>query len=62
MSGPIIRKYGFPNHDHIFGTRPLEHGADEDPTSAEPAREEPTSTEPAKTTTPSKKSAKPKKS
>ena len=29
MSGPIIRKYGFPNFDKIFGERPLEHGADE---------------------------------
>jgi hypothetical protein len=26
MSGPIVRKYGFPNHDKIFGERPLEHG------------------------------------
>jgi len=30
MSGPIIRKYGFPNHEQIFGKRPLEHGADAD--------------------------------
>jgi hypothetical protein len=29
MSGPIIRKYGFPNFEKIFGARPLEHGADE---------------------------------
>jgi hypothetical protein len=29
MSGPIVRKYGFPNFDKIFGERPLEHGADE---------------------------------
>ena len=29
MSGPIIRKYGFPNHEQIFGRRPLEHGAEE---------------------------------
>lgn len=29
MSGPIIRKYGFPNHDNIFGKRELEHGVDE---------------------------------
>jgi hypothetical protein len=28
MSGPIIRKYGFPNYDKIFGEKPLEHGAD----------------------------------
>ncbi len=30
MSGPIIRKYGFPNHDRIFGARPIEHGAEEE--------------------------------
>ena len=30
MSGPIVRKYGFPNFDKIFGERPLEHGADEE--------------------------------
>jgi hypothetical protein len=29
MSGPIIRKYGFPNFERIFGKRPLEHGVDE---------------------------------
>ena len=29
MSGPIVRKYGFPNFDSIFGKRELEHGADE---------------------------------
>ncbi len=29
MSGPIVRKYGFPNHEQIFGRRPLEHGAEE---------------------------------
>ena len=30
MSGPIVRKYGFPNFDKIFGERPLEHGVDEE--------------------------------
>jgi hypothetical protein len=29
MSGPIVRKYGFPNFEKIFGERPLEHGIDE---------------------------------
>jgi hypothetical protein len=29
MSGPIIRKYGFPNFEKIFGERPLEHGVEE---------------------------------
>ena len=33
MSGPIVRKYGFPNFEKIFGERPLEHGADEPETS-----------------------------
>jgi hypothetical protein len=35
MSGPIVRKYGFPNYDNIFGKRPLEHGVDEDEPSGE---------------------------
>jgi hypothetical protein len=26
MSGPIVRKYGFPNFEKIFGERPLLHG------------------------------------
>jgi hypothetical protein len=30
MAGPIIRKYGFPNHEAIFGKRPLEHGVEAD--------------------------------
>jgi hypothetical protein len=29
MSGPIVRKYGFPNFDKIFGERPLQHGVEE---------------------------------
>jgi hypothetical protein len=29
MSGPIVRRYGFPNFEKIFGERPLEHGVDE---------------------------------
>ena len=29
VSGPIVRKYGFPNFDKIFGERPLQHGIDE---------------------------------
>jgi hypothetical protein len=36
MSGPIVRKYGFPNFEQIFGKRELEHGVDED----EAAKEE----------------------
>lgn len=30
MSGPIIRKYGFPNFEKIFGERDLKHGAEPD--------------------------------
>ena len=29
MSGPIVRHYGFPNFEKIFGKHPLEHGVDE---------------------------------
>ena len=29
MSGPIVRKYGFPNFEKIFGEREMKHGADE---------------------------------
>jgi len=29
MSGPIVRKYGFPNFEKIFGERELQHGVDE---------------------------------
>ena len=35
MSGPIVRKYGFPNFEKIFGERPLEHGVDEEEQSAD---------------------------
>lgn len=40
MSGPIVRKYGFPNFEKIFGERPLEHGVDESEPEApaEPAK------------------------
>lgn len=31
MSGPILRKYGFPNFEKIFGKRELEHGVDAPP-------------------------------
>lgn len=29
MSGPIVRKYGFPNFDKIFGKREEQHGTDD---------------------------------
>jgi hypothetical protein len=28
MSGPIVRRYGFPNFEKIFGERELKHGAE----------------------------------
>ncbi len=31
MSGPIVRKYGFPNFDKIFGKKEIQHGAEEAP-------------------------------
>jgi hypothetical protein len=42
VSGPILRRYGFPNFEKIFGERPIEHGAEE-PESAEarPGEKEP---------------------
>ncbi len=45
MSGPIIRKYGFPNFDKIFGERGLEHGADEAETPSTDVSHPPTKTE-----------------
>jgi len=50
MSGPIVRKYGFPNFEEIFGKRELEHGAEEQTTTASDA---------AKASSPSKSSDKP---
>lgn len=35
MSGPIVRKYGFPNFDRIFGKKEIEHGVDEPEAPAE---------------------------
>ncbi len=31
MSGPIVRKYGFPNFENIFGKKEAQHGKDEEP-------------------------------
>ena len=44
MSGPIVRHYGFPNFEKIFGKRALEHGVDDTETSerqAEPEKTQP---------------------
>ena len=30
MSGPIVRKYGFPNFDKIFGKRDVQHGIEDE--------------------------------
>ncbi|WP_435009521.1 hypothetical protein P12x_000776 [Tundrisphaera lichenicola] len=35
MSGPIVRKYGFPNFEKIFGERELKHGAEEEASTLE---------------------------
>lgn len=42
MSGPIVRKYGFPNFDEIFGKKEPQHGIEEPQKEApaEPAKEE----------------------
>jgi hypothetical protein len=41
MSGPIVRKYGFPNFDKIFGERDVQHGAEQP---VEPLRPDPQGT------------------
>jgi len=43
MSGPIVRKYGFPNFEAIFGERELKHGVDEPKPSEPPVPEAPKS-------------------
>jgi hypothetical protein len=60
MSGPIVRKYGFPNHDKIFGERPVQHGVDD---SEEPGEKKPAkaSEKPKKEAAAKPKGAKPKK-
>jgi hypothetical protein len=60
MSGPIIRKYGFPNFEKIFGERPLEHGLDD---SGQPGEEpkKPEKEKPKKKAAGEPKASKPKK-
>jgi hypothetical protein len=60
MSGPIIRKYGFPNFEKIFGERDMQHGVDETETPAGSAAPEPSSPPDAKAK-PAPKSSKKKK-
>ena len=56
MSGPIVRRYGFPNFDQIFGKKDLQHGVEgQEPTKGEsPATSDqttkPTATTPKSTT------------
>ncbi len=57
MSGPIIRRYGFPNFEKIFGERPIEHGAEE-PESAAARPDEKGAAEP-KSTSPKDEKARP---
>jgi hypothetical protein len=45
VSGPIVRKYGFPNFEQIFGKKELQHGVDEPDPGSGPAAE-PTKAEP----------------
>jgi hypothetical protein len=40
MSGPIVRKYGFPNFDNIFGKEEMKHGVDE-PEAPDAKKDEP---------------------
>jgi hypothetical protein len=35
MSGPIVRKYGFPNFEQIFGKEVPKHGVDDETPKAE---------------------------
>ena len=60
MSGPIVRKYGFPNFDKIFGERPLEHGVEEEDKPVDQAEKQGSTPAPKKSAT-KKKSTKPKK-
>jgi hypothetical protein len=44
MSGPIVRRYGFPNFEKIFGERELKHGAEgeaDTPAAPQPPAEPP---------------------
>jgi hypothetical protein len=61
MSGPIVRKYGFTNHEKIFGARPLEHGVDDDSQPSEAPAETASPAKPKKAATPKAKGAGPKK-
>ena len=61
MSGPIVRKYGFPNFEKIFGERALEHGVDE-PVEATSATDEELKSKPERKRPANIKDPEPKKS
>ena len=61
MSGPIVRKYGFPNFEKIFGERPLEHGVDDELQPSETQTEKASPAKPKKQSTPKAKGSGPKK-
>ncbi|MGE3821961.1 MAG: hypothetical protein AB7I30_21315 [Isosphaeraceae bacterium] len=46
MSGPIVRKYGFPNFDAIFGKKELQHGTEEPEAAKEQADADPKAASP----------------
>jgi hypothetical protein len=52
MSGPIIRKYGFPNFEQIFGKETPKHGVEDEIPKAETPGQPPAEGE--KPTTPPK--------
>jgi hypothetical protein len=48
MSGPIVRKYGFPNFEKIFGERELQHGLEQGETEEGAASDASPASKPAK--------------
>lgn len=52
MSGPIVRKYGFPNFENIFGDRPLQHGEDDAAAPEKTAKPKTKAEQPAKAKAP----------
>ncbi|GIW86499.1 MAG: hypothetical protein KatS3mg108_0823 [Isosphaeraceae bacterium] len=58
MSGPIVRKYGFPNYEAIFGKKEIEHGIDEPGEPREEAPSEPAAQPSASKKAPSKRGKK----
>jgi hypothetical protein len=58
MSGPIVRKYGFPNFDQIFGKKELQHGSDEPESPAESKDNAPPAVEKTKDEQPPRSQAK----